>query len=696
MKHPFLIRLLLAACMAVAMSSALHGQTIGNLTEKTTPASTDLIELEVPGSPAVGRRATLGNLAASILTINGTLAVNKGGTGQTTAQAAINSLMAASGSLAQGDIFFYNGTNVTKLSPGTSGYVLTTGGTGANPSWTAAGSSGSIPSMTGKTGQILTNNGSAANWTDVLDITKTVGAVGSSVAHTIKSSDGTNYGELAIYEDGRIHMASAQSGLAVSTVTIIPNYQAGQSASYLAPLENGALAIRPSSLSSQAGKVLAVNSGETALEFVSAPTASSTTTFTNKSISGSTNTLSNIGNSALTNSSVTVGSTSISLGGTSTSLAGLTTLGSTGLWTNTQDSLGTSTTPAATLQNTTAAASGAQQVSPSIRQSGYGWKTNATAASQVVHFQSYVLPVQGATAPTANWILQSAINGTTFANRLTVSSDSKVTIGSQGSSGYIADSSGGGGFRLGRADDGDVCFVGNYNTRGIIFRRSAYLSWGPEASDMSGQSADTYLGCPSAAVVEIGADAASAVAQTFKAADGSGTDKTGFKLTIGGGNGTGTGTGGDLQMTTTPPGASTGSSQNTAVPRKYVYAGEKSLTDATATAVVAVGVVSGKYAGGTLIATVHADDGTDYQSQTQSFTFAVVNKAGTGTYSLQATPSTSATAASSGTLTATWDAEFSGNVLNLRCNATSSLTETTLKVSWQILLNGVVGSVTPY
>lgn len=47
-------------------------------------------------------------------------------------------------------------------------------------------------------------------------------------------------------------------------------------------------------------------------------------TFTNKSISGATNTLTAIPNNALDNSSVTIGSTNIALGGTSTTLAGLT------------------------------------------------------------------------------------------------------------------------------------------------------------------------------------------------------------------------------------------------------------------------------------------------------------------------------------------------------------------------------------
>ena len=48
-----------------------------------------------------------------------------------------------------------------------------------------------------------------------------------------------------------------------------------------------------------------------------------TDTLTNKTISGSSSTLSNIGNSSLTNSAVTVGTTSISLGGSATTIAGV-------------------------------------------------------------------------------------------------------------------------------------------------------------------------------------------------------------------------------------------------------------------------------------------------------------------------------------------------------------------------------------
>ena len=44
----------------------------------------------------------------------------------------------------QGDILYRNGTVWTALGAGTSGYVLQTGGAGANPSWVAAASSGAL------------------------------------------------------------------------------------------------------------------------------------------------------------------------------------------------------------------------------------------------------------------------------------------------------------------------------------------------------------------------------------------------------------------------------------------------------------------------------------------------------------------------------------------------------------------------
>lgn len=73
--------------------------------------------------------------------------------------------------------------------------------------------------------------------------------------------------------------------------------------------------------------------------------------------------------------------------------------------------VGDTPTPRIVLSNTTAAAAGAQQASPVIRWSGKGWKTDAAAASQAVEFQAYVLPLQGAAAPSGAWLLKQSING---------------------------------------------------------------------------------------------------------------------------------------------------------------------------------------------------------------------------------------------------------------------------------------------
>lgn len=52
-------------------------------------------------------------------------------------QAQIDALLAASGALAQGDLFYRNATIVTRLAAGTAGQSLITGGASANPSWGA-------------------------------------------------------------------------------------------------------------------------------------------------------------------------------------------------------------------------------------------------------------------------------------------------------------------------------------------------------------------------------------------------------------------------------------------------------------------------------------------------------------------------------------------------------------------------------
>ena len=114
----------------------------------------------------------------------------------------------------------------------------------------------------------------------------------------------------------------------------------------------------------------------------------------------------------------------------------------------TKNSLGTTqtTTSGLALVNTTAAAAGAQQISPAMRWSGAGWKTNATAASQSVEFRSFVTPVQGTSDPSGYLGIGSAINGSWTDNQTAFSSGGEIGIGTQTFSGKLNVNAGSGGF----------------------------------------------------------------------------------------------------------------------------------------------------------------------------------------------------------------------------------------------------------
>lgn len=82
------------------------------------------------------------------------------------------------------------------------------------------------------------------------------------------------------------------------------------------------------------------------------------------------------------------------------------------------------------LINTTAAAAGAQQISPAIRWSGQGWRTTATAASREVEWRAYALPIEGTTNPSTHWVLQNSINAGTYFSIFRVSSNANLMLGS--------------------------------------------------------------------------------------------------------------------------------------------------------------------------------------------------------------------------------------------------------------------------
>jgi filamentous hemagglutinin family protein len=103
---------------------------------------------------------------------------------------------------------------------------------------------------------------------------------------------------------------------------------------------------------------------------------------------------------------------------------------------------------------------------------------------------------------------------------------------------------------------------GLFNHNGIsLYTNSAKLSMG--------LSLDLVLARDAAAILQLGTDAGTPVAQMLKAHDATGDDVAGASLTIAGGQGTDTGIGGSVKIATAPAGAS-GSNAGTLVDRVEV------------------------------------------------------------------------------------------------------------------------------
>ena len=109
-----------------------------------------LVDADISASAAIAHsklaninagRVLLGN-AGNVPTataISGDATLTSGGVLALTAGSVSGTEIAIGGD-AQGDLLYYNGSAWTRLGAGTSGNILVTGGTGANPSWAAAGS----------------------------------------------------------------------------------------------------------------------------------------------------------------------------------------------------------------------------------------------------------------------------------------------------------------------------------------------------------------------------------------------------------------------------------------------------------------------------------------------------------------------------------------------------------------------------
>jgi hypothetical protein len=214
--------------------------------------------------------------------------------------------------------------------------------------------------------------------------------------------------------------------------------------------------------------------------------------------------------------------------------------------------LGTTPTAALSLTNSTAAAVGAQQVSPSLVLEGQGWKTTATAASQTVRFRQNVLPVQGTTNPSATWRLQSEINNSgTFQDVISVTSGGQINnvfaLQTQNGHGIVSST---GGLMVAGAIIPGTFFQGgadNVNDIGNVGNRFRTLRLGTNAiiDGAITLGTDVILGRHDAASLQLGANTATASAtatgQTLKGPNATGTTSTGGSLTLAGGTGTSAG-----------------------------------------------------------------------------------------------------------------------------------------------------------
>lgn len=193
-------------------------------------------------------------------------------------------------------------------------------------------------------------------------------------------------------------------------------------------------------------------------------------------------------------------------------------------------------------------------------------------------------------------------------------------------------------------------------------------------------------------------DSATPAGNTFTVGESA---RPGTDSNVAGGNGkwrpglgTGTAKSGDA-IVETGNSTTTGTAAGTYSTRQYASAKYVDLTENTATLFANIALASGKYMGGQIVCTVTADDATDFQALTSTLQFQAVNKGGTITATISQVDST--TAASTGTLTAAYTAVVNGNSVDFKANAASSLTQTTLRVKWALVMlnSNDVGTVTP-
>lgn len=352
------------------------------------------------------------------------------------------------------------------------------------------------------------------------------------------------------------------------------------------------------------------------------------------------------------------------------------------------------------LTNSNPAVVGGQMWSPFIHLAGNGWKTTATAGSQPVEFTMGVQPIQGTANPTGALVISNIINNAAPVELVRFQSDSSMRMPQTGTILFLGVNNNGVQVNSGGAVQGwgaTQLILGSQGSATIrmqvngvdkwLFNNNASFDFYPFADNGSdiGNATPNRVRTIHLGTSLTNSSAAGGTGMNFPAA-GTGTDgAAAADLKINSAVGTGTGRGGAIRLQTANSATSTGSTANSLTDRTYLSAKRVSLTESTATLVFNASLASGKTCGLRIFATTDADDGTDFQTVAETVHIAAVNKGGTVS---TGTPQVSgSTVNSSGTLTTSWTAVANGNGVDVKCNAVSSLTQTTLATRWRVELD---------
>lgn len=137
--------------------------------------------------------------------------------------------------------------------------------------------------------------------------------------------------------------------------------------------------------------------------------------------------------------------------------------------------------------------------------------------------------------------------------------------------------------------------------------------------------------------------------------------------------------------------------------RIYLRNSARALTAGVATSFLEIAVPAGTVTGGTIQYTILANDATDFQARSGVLVYAAANPSGTEVCTLgrpdggsTVDNTTDIVAVSSGTLTNTFTCVTGlTSAVQIAANAASSLTETTLNITYSVFKNGGTGGISP-